>query len=165
MKHKHSKTQKAHYHKIVLRLGSHWPGKVPGATRGAGRCAGVCSRDRSCGLHGVLLPDPEEPEGSVWHGHTGQPSELQLWEAPARETETTEKAKTDTRQNEESVQVVVEEVLLRGLEHTRCRLDLTLAFSSSAALPSRFRQDRRSVCLKCWIGSQLDCGCELNRLS
>lgn len=77
----------------------------------------MCHGYRSCGLHGVLVPDPEELKRSVWHSHTGQPAELQLQQkASQREAETTEKAKADTGQDEESVQVLVEKVLLCGLD-------------------------------------------------
>lgn len=102
----------------LLPVGPHRPGQVPGATRGPRRCAGLCGGDRSGGLHGMLLTDPKEFKRSVWHSHTGQPSELQPPQAPERETEKAEKAATDAEQDEEFVQVVVEEVLLRGLERT-----------------------------------------------
>lgn len=64
----------------------------------------------------MLLSDAKESQGSVRHSHTGEPAELQLPEAPAREAKTTEKTKADAGQDEELVKVLVEKILLRGLE-------------------------------------------------
>lgn len=51
-------------------------GPVPGATCGAFRRAGLCSRNWSCGLHGMLFTDPKEFKRGVWHSHPGQPPQL-----------------------------------------------------------------------------------------
>lgn len=92
---------------------------VPGATCGAFRRPGLCNRNWSCGLHGMLFTDPKEFKRGVWHSHPGQPPELQRPQAPKRKTEKTEKAKADAKEDEEFVQVMVEEVLLRSLEQTQ----------------------------------------------
>lgn len=98
--------------------GAHRPGEVPGAARGPFGCPGLCHGDRSRGLHGVLLSDPEEPKGGVRHGHPGQPAEIRLTETLERQTEAPKKGEADPGQGEESVQVLVETVLLRGVEQT-----------------------------------------------
>ena len=129
-------------------LGSDRAGQVPGAAGGDGRRQGLCGGDRRRGLHGVLLADPEEPEGGVRHGHPGQPAGPTRRPGPGGQAPAP--AAADGPPEEGPVQVLVEEVLLCGLNEGDPSLDL----GSDPGVP----HGTVSRCLAFWpvVGSWLN---------